>query len=63
MQDILTNKVPKSTFSDTAKPLESSHLAKVIIYTVSQRGYHPITNDNFNNSCRIPIIFGTNITE
>ena len=27
--------------------------------------YHPTTNDNFNNrpSCRIPVIFGTNITE
>jgi len=28
----------------------------------SQKGYHPTTNDNFN-SCRIPVIFGTNITE
>jgi len=27
------------------------------IYTVSQKRYHPTTNDNFNNSCRIPIIF------
>jgi len=30
---------------------------------VSQKGYHPTTNDNFDNSCRIPVIFGTNITE
>ena len=28
------------------------------IYTVSQeKGYHPTTNDNFNNSCWIPVIF------
>ena len=33
-------------------------------YTVSQkRAYHPTTNDNFDNICLIPIIFGTNITE
>ena len=25
--------------------------------------YHPSTNDNFNSSSPIPIIFGTNITE
>jgi len=28
-----------------------------------KKGYHPNTNDNFNNSCPIPVIFGTNITE
>jgi len=28
-----------------------------------KKGYHPITNDNFNNSCPIPVIFGTNIAE
>jgi len=28
-----------------------------------KKGYHPTTNDNFNNSRRIPLIFGTNITE
>jgi len=28
----------------------------VYIYTVSQKRYHPTTNDNFNNSCRIPVI-------
>ena len=22
-----------------------------MLYTVSQKGYHPTTNDNFNNSC------------
>jgi len=34
------------------------------VYTVSQKkGYHPTTNDNFNNSCTNPVIFGTNITE
>jgi len=32
-------------------------------YTVSQKGYHPTTNDNFNSSCLIPVMFGTNITE
>jgi len=31
--------------------------------TLSQKGYHPTTNHNFNNSCRIPVIFGTNIAE
>jgi len=25
-------------------------------YTVSKKGYHPTTNDNFNNSCPIPEI-------
>jgi len=32
-------------------------------YTVSQKGFHPTTNYDFNNNCRIPVIFGTNITE
>jgi len=33
-------------------------------YTVSQKkGNHPTTNDNFNYSCPIPVIFGTNIAE
>jgi len=27
-----------------------------------KKGYHPTTNDNFNNSCLIPVVFGTNIT-
>jgi len=30
---------------------------------VSKKGYHPTTNYNFNNSCLIPLIFGTNIAE
>jgi len=34
------------------------------VYTLClKKGYHPTTNDNFNNSCRILVIFGTNITE
>jgi len=28
-----------------------------------KKGYHPTTNDNFNNSCPIPVIFGTIISE
>jgi len=32
-------------------------------YIVSQKGYHPTSNDNFNNSCPIPVIFATNIAE
>ena len=28
------------------------------IHCVSRKGYHPTTNDNFNNSCPIPLIFG-----
>jgi len=28
-----------------------------------KKGYHPTTNDNFNNSCPILVIFGTNIAE
>jgi len=28
-----------------------------------KKGYHQTTNDNFNNSCPIPVIFGTNIAE
>jgi len=32
-----------------------------MIYTVSKK--NPTTNDNFNNSCPIPVTFGTNITE
>jgi len=34
---------------------------KNVKYIFSNTGYHPTTNDNFNN--RIPVIFGTNITE
>jgi len=33
-------------------------------YTVSQKKdatHHPTTIDNFNNSCQIPVIVGTNI--
>jgi len=33
------------------------------IHCVSKKGYHPNTNDSFNNSCPIPLIFGTNIGE
>jgi len=29
----------------------------------SQKEYNPTTNNNFKNSCAIPAIFGTNITE
>ena len=25
--------------------------------------YHQTTNNNFNNTCPIPVIFGTNITK
>ena len=25
-----------------------------------KKGYHPTINENFNNSCRISVIFGTN---
>jgi len=28
-----------------------------------KKGYHPTTNDNFNSSCPIPVIFCTNIAE
>ena len=28
-----------------------------------KKGYHPTTNDNFNNSCPIPVIFGAVIAE
>jgi len=28
-----------------------------------QKGYHPTTNDNFNSTCPIPVISGTNIAE
>ena len=33
------------------------------IHLCLKKGYHPTTNDNFNNSCPIPVIFGTNIAE
>jgi len=29
------------------------------MYNVSQKVYHPITNDNFNSDCPILIIFAT----
>jgi len=38
-------------------------LPVLVNYTVSKKGYHPTTNDNFNNSCQIPVIFGTVIAE
>jgi len=28
-----------------------------VISVRSKKGYHPTANDNFNNSCRIPVIF------
>ena len=28
-----------------------------------KNGHHPTTNDKFNNSCPIPVIFGTNISK
>jgi len=28
-----------------------------------KKGYHQTTNDNFNSSCLITVIFGTNIAE
>jgi len=37
-----------------ASPPESTRCLK--------KGCHPTTNDNFNNSCPIPVIFDTNIT-
>jgi len=35
----------------------------IYIHCVSKKGYHPTTNDNFNSSCPIPVIFGVNIAE
>ena len=35
----------------------------IMTYTVSKKRYHPTTNNNFNSSCSIPVIFGTNIPE
>jgi len=47
-------------------PLQSLSflLSKLTIYlhSVSKR-IPPTTNDNFNSSCPIPVIFGTNISE
>ena len=38
--------------------------ANVGKYTLClKKGYHPTTNDIFNNSCPIPVIFGTDIAE
>jgi len=28
-----------------------------------EKVYHPTTNDNFNSTCPIPVIFGANITQ
>jgi len=39
------------------------HAVYVYIHCVSKKGYHPTTDHNFNNSCPIPVIFGTNIAE
>jgi len=33
------------------------------VHCVSKKGYQPTTNNNFNNSCPIPVIFGTNIAK
>jgi len=33
------------------------------VHCVRKNVYHPTANDNFNSSCPITIIFGTNITE
>jgi len=33
------------------------------IHCLSKEVYHPTTNENFNNTCPISVIFGTNITE
>jgi len=39
-------------------------LCNTRIYTLClKKGYHPTTNDNFNNSCLIPVVYGTNIAE
>jgi len=35
----------------------------VFIHCVSKKVYHSTTNDNFNSSCLIPVIVGTNITK
>ena len=34
-----------------------------LVFTLCLKKVPPTTNDNFNNSCRIPIIVGTNIAE
>jgi len=33
------------------------------MHCVSKTIYHPITSNNFNSSCLILVIFGTNITK
>jgi len=43
--------------------ISSFTAATTLLYTVSQKVYHPTTNDNFKSSCLIPVIFGTNVTE
>jgi len=37
--------------------------AKSDLYSVSQKVYHATIDDNFNSSCPIPVMFGTNIAE
>jgi len=46
-----TTPVPEMTYNVFSGTLNPTHLLT-----------HPTTNDNFNNSCPIPAIFGTSIT-
>jgi len=39
------------------------HWPTFLVVHCLKKGYHPTTNDNFNNSCPIPVIFCTNIAE
>ena len=50
-------------FSDSrmAGTIKTNTVVKV--HCVSKTGYHPTTSDTLNNSCPIPVTFGTNITE
>jgi len=35
----------------------------IALHCVSENGYHPSTNDNINDGCPTPFVFGTNIAE
>jgi len=39
------------------------NVLQAALHCVAKNGYHPTTNDNFNNRCPIPAIFGINIAE
>jgi len=53
------SKPTTSVILETVHKLTIVIITTTVLYCVSKKVYNPMTNDNFNSSYPIPVIFGT----